>query len=103
MEFAEKLVGILKIEEKSFKENAVIQWTKELLDSCKHPQNSPTSFLSVLKKRVEVQLRLHKSYLRESERSRRKVWLFLNNNDDRPQLQGWKPRRCWAVCQWWCD
>ncbi len=65
---AHKLIGIVEVEEAGFKKSAILQWTKELIESCRQPLESSTSFLSLLKKRVEVQQRFHDSYLRERER-----------------------------------
>eukprot|EP01114_Cavostelium_apophysatum_P001689 TRINITY_DN1146_c0_g1_i2.p1 TRINITY_DN1146_c0_g1~~TRINITY_DN1146_c0_g1_i2.p1 ORF type:complete len:4271 (-),score=1642.72 TRINITY_DN1146_c0_g1_i2:54-12866(-) len=71
LETANKLIGLVEVEEASFKKNAIQQWTKELLEACYSPRDSSTSFACLFRKRLEVQQRLHKAYVREKERSKR--------------------------------
>jgi len=68
-ELAHKLIGLVDIEESDFKKNAIEQWSRELLDMCSPTGDS--SFLSVVKKRLAVQQRLHSAYLRELTRKER--------------------------------
>eukprot|EP01117_Protostelium_nocturnum_P005083 TRINITY_DN1838_c1_g1_i6.p1 TRINITY_DN1838_c1_g1~~TRINITY_DN1838_c1_g1_i6.p1 ORF type:complete len:4362 (-),score=1676.63 TRINITY_DN1838_c1_g1_i6:38-13123(-) len=71
LELAHKLIGLIEIEESDFKKNAIDQWNSELLDMCFASGDSSSSFLSVLKKRLAVQQRLHTAYLREQQRKSR--------------------------------
>ncbi|PRP73813.1 putative E3 ubiquitin-protein ligase MYCBP2-like, partial [Planoprotostelium fungivorum] len=84
IELAHKLIGLVEIEESIFKKNAIEQWSRELLDMCSPSGDS--SFLSVLKKRLAVQQRLHGAYLRELSRKERKenVKREEKNPDDEP-------------------
>lgn len=71
LEEAHKLIGLVEVEEVNFKKNAIYQWAKELIEESLSPRDSSSSFLSLVRKRLDVQQRLHKAYVRERERHRR--------------------------------
>jgi hypothetical protein len=107
-----KLIGLVDVEEKTFKKNALARWTKQLLDACHAPRDSSLSFQSLLQKRLAVQEYIHRIHLREQERKNRsqQVFFFLffsfsfpilhfpTHSQTRrrllpPRMLGWQPIR----------
>lgn len=66
-----KLLGLIDLDDVELRQNAqhhIQQWTNDLLEINSTFRNSSSSFASLQKKRIEVQQRLHRAFLREKER-----------------------------------
>lgn len=69
-----KLLGVLELDDVELRRNAqqhIEQWSTDLLELNTLLQNSPISFLTLQKKRTEVQERVFQAWIREKERMKK--------------------------------